>query len=79
MEVIIILAVVFVIGYAIGRARSRRSRRMSEINPNSSRAARISSHRPNTSRGYPYREREYGGFGALGATSDPGDFGDAGP
>lgn len=79
MEVIIVFAVVFVVGYAVGRARSRRIRRMSEITPPAGRPTRTSSHRPSTSRGYSSREREYGGFGALGATNDPGDFGDAGP
>lgn len=77
MEVVVALAVVFVIGYAVGRARSRRRRHPATPGDTATRSAPTS--HPRTSRGYPYREREYGGFGALGATNDPGDVGDFGP
>jgi len=77
MEVIVAFAVVFVVGYSIGRARSRRKRHPTTTSDNATRNA--SARLPRTSRGYRSREREYGGFGALGATNDPGDFGDFGP
>ena len=74
MEVIVAIAIVFVAGYLIGR----RTRRATLSSPVAASLSRSQSYRA-TGRHSGYRDREYGGFGALGATNDPGDFGDAGP
>ena len=75
MEVIVAIAIVFVAGYLVGRRRTRRAKLSSPVaaSPSQSQSYRA------TGRHSGYRDREYGGFGALGATNDPGDFGDAGP
>jgi hypothetical protein len=80
MEVIIILSVVFVAGYAFGRARSARKRRVAQVTTAQqhggvSQRRGATSHYRGSSRRYPSREREYGGFGALGAQHDAGDSG----
>ncbi|MFM7664962.1 MAG: hypothetical protein ACKO61_00620 [Actinomycetota bacterium] len=69
MEVIIAVALVFLIGYAVGRNRKRKRINASPSN-------RTTAARP-VRRGYT-RECEYGGFGALGATHEASDFGDGG-
>ena len=73
MEVIVAIAIVFVAGYLIGR----RTRRANPSAPFGASPSRSQSYRA-TRRHSGYRDREHGGFGALGATNDPGDFGDAG-
>lgn len=75
MEVIVAIAIVFVAGYLVGRRRTRNAQRAAPVAVSPSRSQ---SYR-GTARHAMYRDREYGGFGALGATNDPGDFGDAGP
>jgi len=69
MEVIIAVALVFLIGYAVGR---KRSRNRIDASPSVRTTAARPVHREYT------REREYGGFGALGATHEASDFGDGG-
>jgi len=74
MEVIIAVALVFLIGYAVGRNRKRK-----RINASPS----VRSTTNHTTAARPVRreytrEREYGGFGALGATHEASDFGDGG-
>jgi hypothetical protein len=73
MEVIVAIAIVFVAGYLIGR---RRTRRANPSAPFGASPSRSQSYRA-TRRHSGYRDGEHGGFGALGATNDPGDFGDA--
>ncbi|MBM3657270.1 MAG: hypothetical protein FJW93_03225 [Actinobacteria bacterium] len=71
MELIIVITLVFLVGYALGRKRSR-------LRPTASTAGRPASTRPSTRavhREYS-REREYDGFGALGATNEASDFGE---
>ena len=75
MEVIVAIALVFVAGYLVGPRRTRRVNLSSPVAPSPSRSQ---SHRA-SGRHSGYRDREYGGFGALGAANEPSDFGDAGP
>ena len=73
MEVIVGVMVVFLIGYAVGRKRSAKRRTATQLH-------RTRTHLPDTRpvrREYT-RDREYGGFGALGATHESSDFGDGG-
>jgi len=73
VEVIIVIASVFLLGYIMGQRR--RSHRRAPAAPAPSPTARPSRpHRHGTT-----TEREHGGFGALGATNDPSDIGDFGP
>ena len=69
MEVIIAVALVFLIGYAVGR---KRKRKRIDASPSNRAAAARPVRREYT------RDREYGGFGALGATHESSDFGDGG-
>ena len=75
MEVIVAIAIVFVAGYLVGRRRTRRAKLSSPVAASPSRSQSYRATRRHSG----YRDREYGGFGALGATNDSGDFGDAGP
>jgi len=71
MEVIIAVALVFLIGYAVGRKRSRnRIDASPSVRTTAARPAARPVHREYT------REREYDGFGALGATNEASDFGE---
>jgi hypothetical protein len=73
MEAIIGVALIFLLGYAAGRQRIRHRRVPTRSTPSSTaRHTNRQVHRQNT------REREYGGFGALGAANDHGDVGDGG-
>jgi len=73
MDVIIAVALIFLVGYAVGRRRIRHRRAPAPpISPPTARPTNRQVHRQHT------REREYGGFGALGATNDQGEFGDGG-
>ena len=74
MEVIIAVALVFLIGYIVGKRRTRT--RITEPPSVRSTSNRTTAARP-VHREYT-REREYGGFGALGATHEASDFGDGG-
>jgi hypothetical protein len=73
MEVIIAVALVFLLGYAVGRKRKRN--RIDASPSNRTTAARPAT-RP-VGREYT-REHEYGGFGALGTTHESSDFSDGG-
>jgi len=73
MEVIIAVALVFLIGYVVGK---RRTRTRITAPPSVRSTTTRTTTRP-VGREYT-REREYGGFGALGATHEASDFGDGG-
>jgi hypothetical protein len=73
MEVIVAVALIFLLGYAVGRRRIRLRRAPARPTPSST-----ARHTNRQVRHQNTREREYGGFGALGAANDHGDYGDGG-
>ena len=80
MEVIIAVVIIFIAGYILGRRNLRH--RQSRVSPTPASSApttyRQAQRQHTRVRHQNTREREYGGFGALGAANDHGDFGDGG-
>ncbi|MFM1838283.1 MAG: hypothetical protein RLZZ327_1157 [Actinomycetota bacterium] len=80
MEVIIAVVLIFISGYVVGRRNLRHRQTCVSPTPSSSAptAYRQTQRQHTRARHQNTREREYGGFGALGAANDHHDFGDGG-